>query len=116
MRHSGHPRRRRLGPGERRNDGDPMKTILSGARRPSLPVLLLLLAGCAHGGGAPGVGAPGAAPPEYSIEEFLGTTSIRGASFSPDGGAILFSSDQTGGFNAFTVPAGGRSEERRVGK
>ena len=97
-----------------------MRTILSAVRRPAVPVLLVLLAGCAHGGrasrvetppGAAPAGAPAttasAAAPEYTIEEFLGTTSIRGASFSPNGGAILFSSNQTGVFNVFTVPTGG---------
>src|SRR5690606_39924115 len=41
---------------------------------------------------------------QYTIEEFLGTTTILGASFSPDGSKILVSSDETGVFNAFAVP------------
>jgi len=44
---------------------------------------------------------------QYSIEEFLNTTSIRGASFSPDGSKILVSSDQTGIFNAYAYPVSG---------
>jgi dipeptidyl aminopeptidase/acylaminoacyl peptidase len=68
--------------------------------------VLVPFAACAHGGAAR-VEAPRAAAeaavPEYTIEEFLGTTRIRGASFSPDGRTILFSSDQTGVFNAFAV-------------
>ncbi len=34
--------------------------------------------------------------PSYTIHEFLGTTTYRGASFSPDGSHLLVSSDQTG--------------------
>jgi len=44
------------------------------------------------------------AVPEYTIEEFLGNTSIFGASFAPSGDKILVSSDQTGVYNAFAIP------------
>lgn len=47
------------------------------------------------------------AVPQYTIEEFLGTTGLAGASFSPDGGTILVSSDRTGVYNAFAVPVAG---------
>lgn len=40
---------------------------------------------------------------EYSIEQFLKTTSYRGSSFSPDNSKILISSDETGVFNAYSV-------------
>ncbi len=43
----------------------------------------------------------------YPIEDFLGTTNYRGASFSPDKSKILVSSDQTGVYNAYAVPADG---------
>jgi dipeptidyl aminopeptidase/acylaminoacyl peptidase len=43
----------------------------------------------------------------YSIEQFMNTTSIRGSSFSPDNSKILYSSDQTGVYNAFEVPVTG---------
>lgn len=43
----------------------------------------------------------------YTIEEFLGNTSVFGASFSPDGTRILVSSDQSGTFNAYAVPVDG---------
>ena len=43
----------------------------------------------------------------YTIEDFLGNTSFRGASFSPDNSKILVSSDETGVFNAFAIPADG---------
>jgi dipeptidyl aminopeptidase/acylaminoacyl peptidase len=44
---------------------------------------------------------------QYTIEEFLATTNLQGASFSPDHDKILLSSDQTGVFNAFAVPLAG---------
>ncbi len=43
----------------------------------------------------------------YTIEQFLSTTALLGSSFSPDKSKILVSSDQTGVFNAFAIPAGG---------
>jgi dipeptidyl aminopeptidase/acylaminoacyl peptidase len=45
--------------------------------------------------------------PEYGIEDFLGTTSYMGVSFSADGRTLLVSSDQSGVYNAWTVPADG---------
>ncbi len=45
--------------------------------------------------------------PNYTIEQFLGTTKYFGASFSPDGSKLLVSSDQTGVFNAFAIPVSG---------
>ncbi len=44
---------------------------------------------------------------QYTIEQFLDTVAINGASFSPDGSKILVSSDQTGIFNAFAIPVDG---------
>src|SRR3954463_5029110 len=44
---------------------------------------------------------------QYTMEQFLDTTSITGASFSPDESRILFSSNKTGIWNAYTVPVGG---------
>ncbi len=43
----------------------------------------------------------------YTIEDFMASTKVAGASFSPDGKKILVSSNQTGIFNAFAVPADG---------
>ena len=45
--------------------------------------------------------------PQYTIEDFLATTNMSGISISADGSKILVSSDQTGIFNAYAVPAGG---------
>ena len=50
---------------------------------------------------------PAPAVPTYTIEQFLGTTTLNGASWSPDQRRILVSSDQTGVFNAFAIPVDG---------
>ena len=44
---------------------------------------------------------------QYSIEQFLDTTSISGASFSHDESRLLFSSNKTGIWNAYTMPVSG---------
>ncbi len=46
-------------------------------------------------------------PKRYTIEQFMATTSITGASFSKDEKQILFSSNESGIFNAYTIPVGG---------
>jgi dipeptidyl aminopeptidase/acylaminoacyl peptidase len=69
---------------------------------------------------APPAAQPKAAPPkaeaskpaarpskQYSIEQFLQTTKVAGASFSPDEKRILFSSNETGIFNAYSLPVAG---------
>lgn len=49
---------------------------------------------------------------QYSIQDFLGTTSYRGASFSPDKSKVLVSNDDSGIFNAYALPvAGGAAEQ-----
>jgi dipeptidyl aminopeptidase/acylaminoacyl peptidase len=45
--------------------------------------------------------------PEYTIDQFMETTSIFGSSFSPDGTKILVSTDETGILNAYAVPVSG---------
>ena len=50
-------------------------------------------------------------PKTYTIEQFMATTSVTRASFSPDESRILFSSNESGIFNAYTIPvAGGKAE------
>ena len=44
---------------------------------------------------------------QYTIEQFMDTTAIFGSSFSFDEQRIIFSSDESGIFNAYTVPAEG---------
>src|SRR4026207_1941064 len=74
--------------------------------------MALVFAGCAASQGAPDQPATSLSerkpPPnrprrQYTIEEFMDTTRIAGASFSADENAILVSSDQTGIFNAFSI-------------
>lgn len=43
----------------------------------------------------------------YTIEQFMATTSILGASFSADEQRILFTSNESGIFNAYTLPIEG---------
>ena len=48
---------------------------------------------------------------QYSMEQFMATTTVNGASFSADGKRILFSSNESGIFNVYSMPiAGGKSE------
>ncbi|OON63334.1 S9 family peptidase [Massilia sp. KIM] len=47
------------------------------------------------------------APKRYTIEQFMATTSVTGATFSKDEKQILFSSNETGIFNVYTMPVGG---------
>lgn len=44
---------------------------------------------------------------QYTLEQFMRTASVFGASFSPDEKRVLFSSDATGVFNVFSVPVAG---------
>ena len=44
---------------------------------------------------------------QYTIDQFLDTTSISGASFSADESRILFSSNKTGIWNVYSIPAKG---------
>lgn len=47
----------------------------------------------------------------YTIEQFMATTSILGASFSADEKRILFSSNATGIFNAYTLSVDGGGQQ-----
>lgn len=44
---------------------------------------------------------------QYTIEQFIATTSVAGASFSHDESRILYSSNETGIFNVYSIPVGG---------
>ena len=44
---------------------------------------------------------------QYTIDQFLTTTAISGASFSADESRILFSSNKSGIWNAYTIPVAG---------
>ena len=51
--------------------------------------------------------AAGLPSKQYTIEQFLATTAIHGASFSADEKKILFSSNKTGIYNVYSVPVAG---------
>jgi hypothetical protein len=60
-------------------------------------------------------GAQQARPvPRYTIEQFMNTTAMFGASFSPDERSILVTSDQSGVFNAYEIAAGGGKPQART--
>jgi dipeptidyl aminopeptidase/acylaminoacyl peptidase len=68
--------------------------------------LALLAAGCGPAAEEEAARASVQAP-EYTIEQFMGNTSLGGLSFSPDGSKILVSSDESGVFNAYVYPVDG---------
>jgi dipeptidyl aminopeptidase/acylaminoacyl peptidase len=72
----------------------------------TLIVLCLSASGAAQQAAKPASGARKPAK-EYSIEQFLNTLSITGASFSADESRILFSSNKTGIWNVYSVPVTG---------
>ncbi|HEU0106863.1 MAG TPA: prolyl oligopeptidase family serine peptidase [Vicinamibacteria bacterium] len=65
----------------------------------------------AVGWSVPVLAAPAAtayhAPRSYTIEQFMSTTAVTGASFSADESRILFSSNATGVYNVYSVPVAG---------
>ncbi len=74
-----------------------------------IPLLLALASAI------PSAAAAQRAPvPRYTIEQFMNTTSMVGASFSPDERAILVTSNQSGVFNAYEIPAGGGKPQART--
>src|SRR5256714_1792067 len=51
-------------------------------------------------------------PKQYTIEQFMATTRLGGASFSADEKSILFHSNKTGIFNVYSMPmAGGEAKQ-----
>jgi Tol biopolymer transport system component len=54
-----------------------------------------------------GTSAPQRPAKQYTMEQFLNTTAIQGGFFSPDESRLLFSSNKTGIWNAYTVPVAG---------
>src|SRR2546423_11705623 len=47
---------------------------------------------------------------QYTIEQFMATTRIGGASFSSDEKSILFHSNKSGIFNVYSIPITGGGE------
>jgi dipeptidyl aminopeptidase/acylaminoacyl peptidase len=66
----------------------------------------LLLLGCVVAA-APAAPAAPRVPKQYTIEQFYATIGLRDASFSSDEKRILFSSNQTGVYNVYSVPVTG---------
>jgi dipeptidyl aminopeptidase/acylaminoacyl peptidase len=54
---------------------------------------------------------PAAGPKRYTIEQFMATVTMGGASFSADEKRILFHNNSTGIYNAYTLPVGGGKPE-----
>ena len=81
-------------------------------RRLTLPLLALasMISGTAAAQGA----RPARPVRQYTIEQFMNTTAMFGASFSPDERSILVTSDQSGVFNAYEIPAGGGKPQART--
>lgn len=82
-------------------------------RRVATATAWAVLAGClsvAACSQAPPAGreAPEQSPrKQYTIEQFMNNESVTGASFSADESRILFSSNRTGIYNAYTIPVAG---------
>ena len=77
-----------------------MRRIKTAARLTVLALMLQTLPGAM----AAAVAKP---PKQYTIEQFMATTSISGASFSGDEKHILFTSNESGIPNVYTQPVGG---------
>ncbi|MEX2498940.1 MAG: prolyl oligopeptidase family serine peptidase [Wenzhouxiangellaceae bacterium] len=45
--------------------------------------------------------------PQYTIEQFMNTEQIGGASFSPNGNTVAFSSNRSGVYNVYAIPVDG---------
>jgi dipeptidyl aminopeptidase/acylaminoacyl peptidase len=73
----------------------------------ALAVLAVLLQGPAFGQGRTKRAAATRAVKQYTIEQFLNTTSIGGSSFSPDEKSILVYSNKSGIYNVYTIPVSG---------
>jgi dipeptidyl aminopeptidase/acylaminoacyl peptidase len=85
-----------------------MRFIRNVVRVAALAIGLHALAAPANAAVAPVPGKKAQkAPKRYTIEQFMATTAVSGASFSKDEKQILFSSNETGIFNAYTVPVAG---------
>jgi dipeptidyl aminopeptidase/acylaminoacyl peptidase len=85
-------------------------TTTAPAPRPITPLLLALLAaGCGFQDNPVVEERVARDVPAHTIDEFLTTTAMGGASFSPDGSKVLVSSNQSGIFNAYAIPTTGGS-------
>ncbi len=76
-------------------------------RRRDLSGLLLAVSFLLAAGPAFAADSPPRPHKQYTIEQFLSTISINGASFSADEKKILFSSNKTGVYNVYSVSTAG---------
>ncbi|HEY3174259.1 MAG TPA: prolyl oligopeptidase family serine peptidase [Candidatus Polarisedimenticolia bacterium] len=79
-------------------------------KRLTLPrpvAICLLMAAASLPAVAPVASAASRPYKQYTIEQFLTTTNVAGASFSHDESRILFSSNETGIFNVYSMPVTG---------
>jgi dipeptidyl aminopeptidase/acylaminoacyl peptidase len=76
-------------------------------RRAVLAVTLALSAILARGAEPAAKKSDARTPKPYTIEQFFATTGVRDASFSSDERRILFSSNQTGVYNVYSIPVTG---------
>src|SRR6188768_3088819 len=70
-------------------------------------VALATVASHAAAQSAPRGTAPARPSKQYTIEQFMNVTGVRGAGFSADESRVLFSSNKTGIWNAYSIPASG---------
>jgi dipeptidyl aminopeptidase/acylaminoacyl peptidase len=85
-----------------------MKTVLVRRFALVLAVLSLTVVALSAQAGKPANGGAQNRPSkQYTIEQFLDTVAITGASFSPDESRILFSSNKTGIWNVYSVAVTG---------
>jgi dipeptidyl aminopeptidase/acylaminoacyl peptidase len=93
---------------------------ISTLRRSALALTAALLLGaCSEPSAPPAASAPSEAASaasvpavtrptqQYSIEDFVETVAVTGASFSADASRILFSSNRSGVWNVYEMPVGG---------
>src|SRR6476659_5762996 len=76
------------------------------ATKPFALAALLFLA-CATGGTTTNSASSTATPQQYTMQDFYANTSYQGGFWSSDGKHILLSSNATGIWNAYTIPATG---------
>ena len=79
-------------------------------KRPALPVpvtVRLLVAAVVLPAAIAAAGAAQRPSRQYTIEQFLTTTSVAGASFSHDESRVLFSSNESGIFNVYSLQVTG---------
>src|ERR1044072_7622303 len=83
------------------------KEYLSMNRNTRLSLLIFMLLVAASTAFAQQKKKPAPAVKEYTIEQFMNTVRIGGSSFSSDEKSILFFSNKSGIYNAYSVPVSG---------